>query len=147
MSWNNQVVLIGSLGADPELRFTQGGTAVLNFRIATTEKWKDASGVQKEETEWSTCVMWNKAAEDAAPHLRKGSYVRVEGRLKTEMYEKDGVKHYPTKIVVSHIAPAAFPKPDRAQGSPMQAGNPIPFGTPQVQPNPYGPVDDVTDLY
>lgn len=132
MSWNNQVTLIGSLGADPEMRYTQGGIAVLSFRMATTEKWKDKStGAQKEETEWSSVVVFGERATEYAAHLRKGSYVRVEGKLKTEMYEKDGVKHYPTKIHANHIAPAAFPRTHDT--SPAPANNPIPFGAPWQQ--------------
>lgn len=127
MSWNNQVTLIGSLGADPELRHSQGGTAILNFRIATTEKWKDKGGAQKEETEWHSCVWFGEQAADVSQHLHKGSYVRVEGRLKTESYEKDGQKRYTTKIYVQHVAPAAFPRSDR-QAPPV--GNQIPFGAP-----------------
>lgn len=129
MSWNNQVILIGSLGADPEVRHSQNGVMAMNFRIATTERWKDkATSAQKEETEWHSCVLFGKQAEDAAPHLAKGSYVRIEGKIKTESYEKDGQKRYTTKIHVSHVAPAAFPKSDR-QAPP--AGNQIPFGSPQ----------------
>lgn len=140
MSWNNQVILVGSLGADPEIRYTQGGTTVLNFRVATTERWKDTTGAQKEETEWHSVVCFGKPAEESAPHLRKGSYVRVEGKLKTESYEKDGQKRYTTKIHASHISPAAFPKSDR----PAPAGKPIPFGAP-VYPDSAGV--DTDNLY
>lgn len=139
MSWNNKVELVGSLGADPEVRYTNSGTTVLSFRVATTERWKDASGAQKEETEWHSIVAFGKIADESAPHLRKGSYVRVEGKLKTESYEKDGQKRYTTKIHASHIAPAAFPKSDHA--APAPAGNPIPFGVLLAQQVDYG------DLY
>jgi single-strand DNA-binding protein len=141
MSWNNKVELVGSLGADPETRFTQGGTMVLSFRVATTERWKDASGAQKEETEWHSCVCFGKPAEDAAPHLRKGSYVRIEGKLKTESYEKDGQKRYTTKIHINHVAPAAFPKSRDA--APTPANNTIPFVAPVYPPSAGVDVDNL----
>lgn len=131
MSWNNQVILVGSLGADPEMRFTQGGQAVMNFRMATTERFTDRNNAQREETEWHSCVWFGDKASDAAAHMHKGSYVRVEGKLKTESYEKDGQKRYTTKIYVSHVAPAAFPKSHDTSPAPAPAyapGNPIPFG-------------------
>lgn len=134
MSWNNKVELIGSLGADPEMRYSQSGVPILSFRMATSEKWKDkVTGAQKEETEWSSVVCFGDRATEYAAHLRKGSYVRVEGKLKTEMYEKDGVKHYPTKIHASIISPAAFPRTHDTTPAPAHAyatGNPIPFGAP-----------------
>jgi single-strand DNA-binding protein len=141
MSWNNNVTLVGSLGADPETRFTQGGTMVLSFRVATTEHWKDASGAQKEKTEWHSCVCFGKPAEEAATHLHKGSYVRIEGKLKTESYEKDGQKKFSTKIHANHIAPAAFPKLRDATPSPPN--NPIPFGAPTYPPSAGVDTDDL----
>jgi len=134
MSWNNKVELVGSLGADPELRFTQTGRAVMNFRVATSEKWKDQGGAQKEKTDWHSCVVWGEKATEYAEHLRKGSYVRVEGKLETSTYDdKDGQKRYKTEIIVNHVAPAAFPKPRDVAHTPPN--NPIPFGAPTYPPS------------
>jgi single-strand DNA-binding protein len=146
MSYNNQVIIVGSLGADPGLRFAQSGTAVLSFRVATTERWKDKSGAQKEETEWHSVVVFGDRATEYAPNLAKGTYVRVEGKLKTEAYEKDGVKRYTTKIHAQSVAPGGFPRSDQASGAPAFAsGNQIPFGAPAAQPD-YGGID-VDNVY
>lgn len=127
MSWNNKVELVGSLGADPELRYTQNGRAVLNFRMATSEKWKEAGGAQKEKTSWHTCVVWGDKATEYAEHLHKGTYVRVEGSLETSTYDdKDGNKRYKTEVIVTHAAPAAFPR--NRDTTPAPARNEVPFG-------------------
>lgn len=96
----NKVQLIGNLGADPEVRFTQGGVAVANLRIATTEKWKDKnSGELKEQTEWHRVVVFGKLAELCREYLAKGRSVYVEGRLQTRAWDdKDGNKRYTTEI-------------------------------------------------
>jgi len=96
----NKAILIGNLGADPELRYTQSGSAVANFNIATTEKWRDKDGQQQERTEWHRIVLWSRLAEIAKEYLRKGSSVYIEGRIQTRNYDdKDGVKRYITEIV------------------------------------------------
>jgi single stranded DNA-binding protein len=139
MSFNNQVVLVGSLGADSEMRFTNGGIPILSFRMATAKKWKDKqSGAQKEETQWHSCVLFGDRATELQPHLHKGSYVRVEGEVTYEQWEKDGVKHYATKIRAEHVGPAAFPRSQDTSSAaapahtepPTYNGNAIPFGTP-----------------
>jgi len=98
----NKVQIIGNLGTDPELRHTGGGTAVANISVATTEKWTDKqSGEKKEETEWHRVVFFGRQAEVIAEFMKKGRPIYVEGRLKTESYEKDGVTRYTTKIIGS----------------------------------------------
>ena len=101
MSGVNKVILVGNLGANPEMRFTQGGTPVANLRIATTERWTDKSGQRQENTEWHRVVLWGKQAELAGQYLTKGRQVYVEGRLTTRQYEaKDGSgKRSRTEIV------------------------------------------------
>ncbi|WP_437338447.1 single-stranded DNA-binding protein [Sorangium sp. So ce394] len=95
----NKVFLLGNLGEHSELRFTQGGQAVLNFRMATTESWADKDGERKERTEWHSIVVWGKRAEALERYLLKGSKVLVEGKLRTSSYEdKDGVQRYKTEI-------------------------------------------------
>lgn len=95
----NKVILIGNLGRDPEVRFTQGGTAVANFTMATTERWSDPSGEKKEKTEWHRVVVWGKQAEIAGEYLRKGKQVYVEGSLQTrEWTDREGQKRYTTEV-------------------------------------------------
>ncbi len=96
----NKVILIGNLGADPELRYTPSGSAVANFNIATTEKWRDKDGNMQERTEWHRIILWARQAEIAKEYLRKGSSVYIEGRIQNRSYEdKDGVKKYITEII------------------------------------------------
>jgi len=100
MSSVNKVILIGNLGRDPELRYTQGGQAVANFNIATSESWTDkATGQKREQTEWHRIVAWGKTGELCAEYLSKGRSVYVEGRLQTREWEdKDGNKRYTTEV-------------------------------------------------
>jgi single-strand DNA-binding protein len=96
----NKVILIGNLGKDPELRYTPGGAAVVNFSIATNERWKDKSGQSQERTEWHNIVLWGRLAEIANDYLKKGSSVYIEGRLQTRSWEdRDGNKRYTTEVV------------------------------------------------
>jgi single-strand DNA-binding protein len=95
----NKVILIGNLGRDPEVRFTQGGTPVANFTMATTDRWSDPSGEKKEKTEWHRIVVWGKQAEIAGEYLRKGRPVYIEGSLQTrEWVDRDGNKRYTTEV-------------------------------------------------
>jgi single-strand DNA-binding protein len=100
----NRVMLLGNLGADPELRYTQGGQAVLNLRIATTESYLDKDKVRKERTDWHNVVVWGKRGEALAKILGKGSNLFIEGSLRTSSYDdKDGNKRYKTEIVASNV--------------------------------------------
>jgi single-strand DNA-binding protein len=100
----NRVMLLGNLGADPELRFTQGGQAVLNMRLATTESYLDKDKVRRERTDWHNVVVWGKRGEALAKILTKGSSVFIEGSLRTSSYDdKDGNKRYKTEINASNI--------------------------------------------
>ena len=87
MSGVNKVILIGNLGANPEMRFTQGGQAVANLRIATTERWTDKSGQRQESTEWHRVVLFGKTAEVAQKYLTKGRQVFIEGRIQTRQWQ------------------------------------------------------------
>jgi single-strand DNA-binding protein len=95
----NKVILVGNLGRDPEVRYMPNGEAVCNFSIATTENWKDKSGVKQEKTEWHNIVMYRRLAEIAGEYLKKGRPVYIEGRLQTRKWEKDGVTRYSTEII------------------------------------------------
>lgn len=95
----NKVILVGRLGQDPEVRFTQGGTAVANLRIATDETWKDQSGERQQRTEWHRVVAWSKLADICGQYLRKGRLVYIEGRLQTRSWEdREGNKRYTTEV-------------------------------------------------
>lgn len=99
----NKVLLIGNLGRDAEVRYTQGGQAVATFSIATTESWTSKDGEKKEQTEWHRIVLWGKSAESLQEYLTKGKQICVEGRLQTRQWEKDGQKHYTTEIKADRI--------------------------------------------
>jgi single-strand DNA-binding protein len=95
----NKVTLIGNLGADPEMKYTAGGTAICKFRIATTEKFKDREGNQQERTEWHRIVAWAKLAEICGQYLSKGKQVYIEGSLRTSSWDdNDGNKRYMTEV-------------------------------------------------
>ncbi|MBP7528811.1 MAG: single-stranded DNA-binding protein [Syntrophorhabdaceae bacterium] len=104
MSNLNKVLLMGRLGADPELRYTTDGTPVATFRMATSESYKDKSGVKQERTEWHSIVAWRKLAEIAGEYLKKGRLVYIEGRIQSREYEgRDGVKRKVYEIVASDM--------------------------------------------
>jgi single-strand DNA-binding protein len=100
----NKVMLIGRLGNNPEIRYTNTGTAVANFNLATSENWNDKNGQRQERTEWHRVVVWGKLAELCEKYLSKGRQCFVEGRLQTRSWDdKDGNKRYTTEIVASTI--------------------------------------------
>ncbi|HEX7041284.1 MAG TPA: single-stranded DNA-binding protein [Trueperaceae bacterium] len=105
MSDLNRVMLIGRLGADPEQRYMPSGKAVVNIRIATSEKWTDRdSGERQERTEWHSIVAFDKLAEIIAEYLRKGSQVFIEGKLQTRKWQdKEGKDRYTTEIVAQNM--------------------------------------------
>lgn len=100
----NKAIVMGNLGADPELRYTQGGAAVCNLRVATNERWRDKDGAQQERTEWHSIVVFGKQGENCEKYLKKGRSVYVEGRIQTRDWEdKDGNKRYTTEIVAQTV--------------------------------------------
>lgn len=99
----NRVTLLGNLGADPELRVTAGGQAVLKLRLATTETYLDRNNTRQERTEWHSVTLWGKRGEALAKFLTKGERLFVEGRLQTSSYEKDGEKRYRTEVVATNV--------------------------------------------
>ncbi len=95
----NKVILVGNLGADPDLRSTTSGQSVCELRLATSEKWTDKQGEKQEKTEWHRVILWDKAADNAAKYLEKGRQVYVEGKIETRTWDdKDGNKRYTTEI-------------------------------------------------
>ncbi len=123
----NSVILIGNLGRDPELRKTPSGASVCSFSIATTERYTDKQGQRQEETEWHNITAWNKQADAMGQYLRKGSAVYIEGKLKTQSWEDNGVKKFKTDIVVKNFQ-FLDSKPE-GQPQQQQGG----FGAPQQQ--------------
>lgn len=101
----NKVIVIGNLGADPEVRYMPSGSAVTNIRVATSERWKDRqTGEQQERTEWHRIVMFNKLGEIAGEYLRKGAKVFVEGKLRTRKWQdQSGQDRYSTEIVADEM--------------------------------------------
>ncbi len=101
----NKVILVGNLGADPEVRYMPNGDAVANIRLATTESWKDkASGEKKELTEWHRVVFYRKLAEIVGQYLKKGSALYVEGRIRTRKWtDKEGQERYTTEIEANEM--------------------------------------------
>jgi single-strand DNA-binding protein len=101
----NKVILVGNLGADPEVRYTGSGTAIASLSIATSEQWTDKqSGQKQERTEWHRVKLFGRLAEIAGEYLKKGRQVYIEGSLRTDKYTgKDGVERYTTDIIASDL--------------------------------------------
>lgn len=145
----NKMILLGNLGKDPEVRYTQNGGAIANLTIATSESWRDKqSGEQKEKTEWHRVVLFGKLAEVAGEYLRKGAQVYIEGKLTTRKWEDQaGVERYTTEIHVNvggvmqmigskqeasqsgnqQSAPKQQNKPQPSNEPPMDFDDDIPF--------------------
>jgi single-strand DNA-binding protein len=100
----NRVMLLGNLGADPELRHTQGGQAVLNLRLATTESYMDKNKQRQERTDWHNVVVWGRRGEALAKYLSKGTSIFVEGSIRTSSFEgRDGQKRWKTEIIARNV--------------------------------------------
>jgi single-strand DNA-binding protein len=129
----NRVMLLGNLGADPELRNTSGGQAVLKLRLATTESYLDRNRARQERTEWHSVVVWGRRAEALSRILSKGSRLFVEGGIRTSTYDdKDGNKRYRTEVVANNIilagsAPSSGPRSAAGAGrTDFDASSPAP---------------------
>ena len=105
MAGINKGILVGNLGKDPEVRYLEGGTAVANFPIATSETFKDrTSGERKTNTEWHNIVVWRGLAEIAEEYLKKGSQIYLEGKLRTRQWQdKDGNNRYTTEVIADNL--------------------------------------------
>ena len=101
----NKVILVGNLGADPEIKYMPSGSAVANVNVATTDSWKDKkTGERQERTEWHRVVFFNRLAEIVGEYLHKGSQVYVEGRLRTRKWQDNsGNDHYTTEVVANDM--------------------------------------------
>ncbi len=107
----NKVILVGKLGADPEVRYTSGGSAVATFSIATNERWSDKNtGEKQERTEWHRIVAWGRLGEICGEYLSKGKQVYIEGRLQTRSWDdRDGNKRYTTEVVAASMVMLGSP--------------------------------------
>ena len=137
----NKVILIGNLGADPEVRYMPSGGAVANIRVATSESWKDKqTGEQKDRTEWHRITFYGRLAEIAGEYLKKGSQVYIEGKLRTRTYEKEGQTHYSTEIIADNMqmlgSRAGAGGADRAASE--SSGEPEPAAAPVAKPDKPG---------
>ena len=122
----NKAIIVGNLGRDPEIRYTQNNTPVATFSIATTDQWSDRNGEKQERTEWHRIVAWGRLAEICSQYLQKGKQVYVEGRLQTREWEdKDGNKRYTTEIVAKEMKMLS-PKGGGAAGGNQYADEPPP---------------------
>ena len=103
MAGLNKCMIIGNLGRDVELKYSQTGLAVGRLAVATSDSWTDAQGQKQEKTEWHNVTVFSKLAENCEKYLKKGSKVYVEGKLQTDSYEKEGQTHYSTKIIANVV--------------------------------------------
>lgn len=123
----NKVILIGSLGADVDVRYSQSGAAIASFRIATSEVWKKQDGSKEKQTEWHRIVAFGRLAEICGEYLAKGSKVYIEGRLQTRKYQdKDGQDRYTTEIVAREM------KMLTTRGNGGDSGHDEPFPEPDM---------------
>lgn len=138
----NSVSLIGNLGADPELRHSQGGTAVVNFNLATSESYKTKAGEKVEKTEWHKVVAFGKLAEIIAEYARKGTKVFVRGQLQTDKYDdKEGITRYVTKVVIGFKGEFILLSSKNA-GGPSRDKSAEPAITAEAMFSGGGPTDD-----
>ena len=123
----NKAIIVGTLGQDPEVKYTAGGSAVVNVSVATNESWKDKqTGEAQERTEWHRIVMFNKLAEIASQYLKKGSQAYFEGRIQTRKWQdQSGNDRYTTEIVANEM--------QMLGGRQQDAGSSAPFNPPQQQ--------------
>ncbi len=129
----NRVILVGNLGADPEMRYTADGTAIARFNVATGESFVDKQGNRQERTEWHRIVAWRKLAEICGQYLSKGKLVYIEGKIRTRSWEQDGVKKYTTEIeadTMRMLGPKGAERESEPPFAPPEGGAPeddIPF--------------------
>ncbi len=146
MSGVNKVILVGNLGADPEVRHLENGITVANFNLATSETFKDRqTGERREQTEWHRVVVWRGLAEVVEKYVRKGSKVYVEGKLRTRKWEKDGIDRYTTEIYAEELT--MLDRPTGGGATNTGGANPPPAhaSAPQPAPAQTAPADGEED--
>jgi single-strand DNA-binding protein len=145
MSGVNKVILVGRLGADPELKTLESGTNVASIRLATTERFKDKNGNPQESTEWHNVVLWRGLAEITGKYLKKGDQVYIEGRIKTRKWtDQNGADRYSTDIVASEMTMLGGPNGGSSSGTGQYSAPPTKTtGTQANEPSPS--LDDIDD--
>lgn len=139
----NKVILVGSLGNDPDVKYTQGGSCITRISLATNSQWKDKEGNKQERTEWHRVVFFGKLGEIAGEYLRKGSTIYVEGALKYDKYTgQDGVEKYSTDIAANEMQMLGGKQEGKGGGSSGQSGGAPQRQQPQQQTPP---MDDFED--
>lgn len=144
----NKVILIGNVGADPEVRYLDGGVAVANLRLATTERYRNKNGENVDQTEWHNIVLWRGLAEVVEKYVRKGMRLYIEGRIRTRSWDdQNGVKRYTTEIYADNMQMLSF-KQDGDNGGNMapRPNSGAASGAPAPQSAPPMPADDNDDL-
>ncbi|MBE9532275.1 MAG: single-stranded DNA-binding protein [Proteobacteria bacterium] len=137
MAGVNKVILVGNLGADPEVRYSPSGMAIANFRIATTESYKNKDGQKEDKTEWHRIVSFGKLAEICGEYLNKGKQVYIEGKIQTSQWEdKEGNKRYTTEIICNQM---------QMLGRVGDKGT-VPAGAPQGGAKPNEAKEDTADF-
>ncbi|MGQ4661239.1 single-stranded DNA-binding protein [Lysobacter sp. F6437] len=119
----NKVILVGNLGNDPDVKYTQAGMAITTLSVATTSVRKDRDGNQVEKTEWHRVKLFGKLGEIAGEYLRKGRQVYIEGRIEYGSYEKDGIKHYTTDIIADEMQMLGGGDGERGGGGASRGGD------------------------
>ena len=143
MSGVNKVILIGHLGADPEIKTIESGSKVTNFSIATTERYKYKEGNPVDKTEWHNIVMWNKLAEIAEKWLKKGSQVYLEGSLRTRSWDdQNGNKRYTTEILARNMTMLGGAGGSSSGGGQAKAAAPQQNQVNEPQPSSLDDIDD-----
>ena len=138
----NKVILIGNVGADPDVRYLDGGVAVANIRLATTERYKNKNGENIEQTEWHNVVLWRGLAEIVEKYVKKGMRLYIEGRLRTRSWDdQNGIKRYTTEIFADNMQMLSRAD-DNNMASSRSTASPSTF----TQTAPEMPADDNDDL-
>jgi len=133
----NKVILVGTLGKDAEVRFSQSGSAIATASLATNESWKDKNGEKLERTEWHRIKFFGKLAEIAGEYLKKGGQVYIEGALRTEKYtDKQGVERYSTDIIADQMQMLGGKSDGAArEDRPQRSASPAPAGDAPFDPD------------
>lgn len=143
----NKVILIGNVGADPEVRYLEGGVGVANLRLATTERYKNKNGENVDQTEWHNIVLWRGLAEIVEKYVRKGMRLYIEGRIRTRSWEdQNGVKRYTTEIYADNIQMLSGKQEGDNGGAPKAAYNPPAAPSSPAPASPVGAPEDNDDL-
>lgn len=143
----NKVILIGNVGADPEVRYLEGGTAVANLRLATTERYRNKNGENIDQTEWHNIVLWRGLAEIVEKYVHKGMRLYIEGRIRTRSWDdQNGNKRYTTEIWADNMQMLSYKQEgDNTGNAPRTFNAPAPSAPATGTPAPEAP-DDSDDL-